>query len=115
MLLVGKCARSPSLAITYSTTEHREQGVTKRCCLSRLTSSVIVYEPKYGGRGGITGCGPCGVSANEYSCAYVVYINFRDLAPYLTYDREETRASPTFSMSQGHIIGAQLLQLILFC
>ncbi len=34
----------------------------KRCRLSWLTNSVLVYEPKCGGRG----C--CGVSANKYSC-----------------------------------------------
>jgi hypothetical protein len=33
-------------------------------CLSWLTNSALVYEPKCGGRGG----GSCGVSANEYSC-----------------------------------------------
>jgi hypothetical protein len=45
-----------------------DQGVTKRCRLSQLTNSALVYEPKCGGRGG-----GCGVSANE-------------LTPYLTYD-----------------------------
>jgi hypothetical protein len=42
------------------------QGVTKRCRLSWLTNSALVYEPKWGMEGG----GGCGVSANEYSCAY---------------------------------------------
>ncbi len=54
-------------------------GVTKRCRLSWLTSSALVYEPK--GRGG----GGCGVSANEYRCAHGAQINFGDLTPYLTY------------------------------
>jgi hypothetical protein len=40
--------------------EARGQGVTKRCRLSWLTNSALVYEPKCGGS--------CGVSANEYSC-----------------------------------------------
>ncbi len=38
---------------------HTKQGVTKRCRLSWLTNSALVYEPKCGGRGS------CGVSANE--------------------------------------------------
>jgi hypothetical protein len=37
----------------------QSQGFTKRCRLSWLTNSALVYEPKCGG----------GVSANEYSCA----------------------------------------------
>jgi hypothetical protein len=41
----------------------RNQGATNRCCLSWLTNSALVYEPKCGGEGG-----SCGVSANEYSC-----------------------------------------------
>ncbi len=43
------------------------QGVTKRCRLSWLTNSALVYEPKCGG-GGLLAL----VSANEYSCAYHV-------------------------------------------
>jgi hypothetical protein len=31
---------------------------------------------------------PCGASANEYSCAHGVQVNFGDLTPYLTYGRE---------------------------
>ena len=31
------------------------QGVTKRCRLSWLTNSALVYEPKCGGRGGVAG------------------------------------------------------------
>jgi hypothetical protein len=43
------------------------QGVTKRCRLSWLTNSAFVYEqPNAGGDGG-----SCGVSANEYSCAFL--------------------------------------------
>jgi hypothetical protein len=41
------------------------QGVIKRCRLSWLTNSALVYEPKCGGAGG----GSCGVSANEYCTA----------------------------------------------
>ncbi len=43
------------------------QGVTKRCRLSLLTNSALVYEPQCGGRGRV-----CGASANEYSCAHHV-------------------------------------------
>ncbi len=42
------------------------QGVTKRCRLSLLTNSALVYEFQCGGDGG------CGVSANEYSCVHHV-------------------------------------------
>jgi hypothetical protein len=43
------------------------QGVTKRCRLSLLTNSALVYESKCGEMGG-----SCGVSANEYNCAHHV-------------------------------------------
>jgi hypothetical protein len=56
------------------------QGVTKRCRLSWLTISALVYEPKCGGMGG------CGMSAHEYNCPHGVQINSGDLTPYLTYD-----------------------------
>jgi hypothetical protein len=57
-----------------------QQGVTKRCRLSWLTNSTLLYEPKcVGGGGG----GGCGVSAKEYSCAHGAQINFRDLTPHL--------------------------------
>ncbi len=42
------------------------RGVIKRCCLSWLTNSALVYESKCGGMGS------CGVSANEYSCVHHV-------------------------------------------
>ncbi len=54
------------------------QGVKKKCRLSWLTNSALVYEPKCRGGG-------CGVSDNNYSCAHGVQINFGDLAPFLTY------------------------------
>ncbi len=55
------------------------QGDTKRCHLSWLTNSALVYEPKC-----VRG-GSCGVSANECSCMYTgSQINFGDLTPYLT-------------------------------
>jgi hypothetical protein len=43
-----------------------QQGVTRRCRLSLLTNSAVVYESNCGGMGG------SGVSANEYSCAHHV-------------------------------------------
>ncbi len=57
------------------------QGVTKKCRLSWLTNSALVYEPKCGGGAGITGL------FNEYSCAprRRAQINFGDLTLYLTY------------------------------
>ncbi len=57
-------------------------GVTKRCRLSWLVNSALVYEPKCGGGGA---SGVRGVS-HEYSCAHGSQINFGDLTPYLTYD-----------------------------
>jgi hypothetical protein len=50
-----------------------EQGVTKRCRLTWLTNSALVYDPKCGGGGS------CGDTA--YTGAQ---INFGDLTPYLT-------------------------------
>jgi hypothetical protein len=45
----------------------KKQGITKRCRLSLLTNSALVYKSQCGVmRGG------CGVSANEYSCAHHV-------------------------------------------
>ncbi len=46
-------------------------GVTKRCRLSWLTNSALVYEHKCGGGG-------CGVSTNEYSCAHGAQISCGD-------------------------------------
>ncbi len=59
------------------------EGVTKRCRLSWLTKSTLVYESRCGGDG-VGGGGGFGVSANEYSCAHGVQINFGDPTPYLT-------------------------------
>jgi hypothetical protein len=56
------------------------QGVTKRCHLSWLTNSALIYcmSPN-------AGEGGCEVSANEHSCAHGAQINFGDPSPYLTY------------------------------
>jgi hypothetical protein len=48
-------------------------GVTRKCRLSWLTNSALVYEPKWGGGGGYR------FSANEYGCAHGAQINFGDL------------------------------------
>jgi hypothetical protein len=57
------------------------QGVTKRCRLSWLTKSDLVYEPKCGGGERIAGPH----SANEYLQLYTgAQIKFGDLTPYLS-------------------------------
>ncbi len=68
-----------------------DQGVTKRCRLSWLTNSALVYEPKCGGRRGWGWA--CWVSANEYSCAHGAQINLGDLTPYLTYANDKPEVS----------------------
>ncbi len=62
-------------------TIHLKQGsrFTKRCRLSWLTNSALVYESKCKGKRG----GSFGLSANEYSCAHGAQINFGDLTSYL--------------------------------
>jgi hypothetical protein len=49
--------------VTYCGLEPNSSSAVTKGCLSWLTNSARVYEPKYGGR-----VGSCGVSANEYSC-----------------------------------------------
>ena len=53
------------------------QGVTKRCRLSWLTNSALVYEPNAGG-GGVAGSQTMSTDVQERK------INFGDLTPYLT-------------------------------
>ncbi len=72
-ILSGRCM--------HLLTKYYNQGVKKRCRLSFLTNSALVYEPKCRGRRE-----GCGVSANEHSCVHGAQINFGDLTPYLTYD-----------------------------
>jgi len=55
------------------------QGVTKRCRLSWLTNSALVYEPKCGGGGELRGLSQL---VQLYTGAQ---INFGDLTLYLTY------------------------------
>jgi hypothetical protein len=72
----------PNLLIPLYTYQHTlspyTQGVTKRCRLSWLTNSALVYEPKCRGW-------DCGVSANEYSCAHGAPNKLWRSNPYLTY------------------------------
>ncbi len=57
------------------------RGITKRCRLSWLTNSTLLYGPRWGG----IGLGSCGVSAIEYRCTHGAQINFGDLTPYVIY------------------------------
>ncbi len=41
------------------------QGVTKRCRLSYLINSALVYEPKCGGRGGVAGSQPMSTAVHR--------------------------------------------------
>jgi hypothetical protein len=52
-----------------------EQRVTKRCCLSWLTNSAFVYEPKCGGRG-VAGSQPMSTALHN---AHGAQINVEDL------------------------------------
>jgi hypothetical protein len=57
------------------------QGVTKRCRLSWLTNSALVYEPKCEGREGVAGIKPTSTAVHMETGAQ---INLGDLTPYLT-------------------------------
>ncbi len=56
-----------------------KQGVTKRCRLSWLTNSALVYEPNCGG-------GFRGLSQRVQLYTHGAQIYFVDLTPYLPYD-----------------------------
>jgi hypothetical protein len=62
---------------------NRQQGITKRCRLSWLTISALVYELKCGGWGRVAGSHPMSTAVHMKTI-----INFRDLTPYLTCDRK---------------------------
>ncbi len=72
-----------------------QQGVTKRCRLSWLTYSALVYEPKCGGGGyrlrGLS-------QWVHYICGHRAQINFGDLTPYLTYNDHRRLSLPTPSI-----------------
>ncbi len=63
---------------------HSMQGVTKRCRLSLLTNSALVYESQCGGWEGVAGSQP--MSTAVHITWHGAQINFGDLSPYLTYD-----------------------------
>ncbi len=64
------------------------QEVTKKCGLSLLTNSALVYEPKCWGMG-VAGSQPMSTSVHN---AHGAQTNFGDLTPYLTYDCTFLRA-----------------------
>ncbi len=45
--------------------ERPYQGATKRCCLSWLTNSALVYEHNCGGRGGVVGSQPMSTAVHR--------------------------------------------------
>ncbi len=59
------------------------KGVTKRCRLSWLTNSALVYEPKCGGGGGVTGSQP--MTTAMHITWHGAQINFGDNTQYFTY------------------------------
>ncbi len=58
------------------------QGVTKRCRLSWVTNSALVYEPECEGKGRVAGPQP--MSSAVHHCTRSPN-NFGDLTPYLSY------------------------------
>ncbi len=82
MRLVGRHFMQPKQKMSKKLTKEIisvYQGITRRCRLSFLTNSALVYEPKCGGGEN------CEVPANEYSCTHGAQINFGNLTQYLTY------------------------------
>jgi hypothetical protein len=67
----------PAFELIY---EGAIQGVTKRCRLSWLTNSALVYEPKCGG--GVAGSQTMSTAVHK---AHGAQINFGELTPYLSY------------------------------
>jgi hypothetical protein len=65
----------------------RHQRVTKRCRLSWLTNSDLVYEPKCGGGGGLQGSQPMSTAVHRSSNKL-----WRS-TPYLTYGRYPSSAT----------------------
>ncbi len=45
--------------------QRSHHGVTKRCCLSWLTNSAFVYEPKCGSEGGVAGSQPMNTAVHR--------------------------------------------------
>ncbi len=92
----------PNMSIMYG----MNQGVTKRCHLSWLTNSTLVYEPKCGGRGGLRG-----LSQWVQLCAnaHGAQINFGDLTPY-TYERKPSSSFRRPSENTSHMSRAGRLR-----
>ncbi len=65
-------------------TKNSTQGVTKRCRLSLLTNSALIYESQCGGMGGSWGAQPMSTAVHITWQGAQIY--FGDLPPYLTYD-----------------------------
>ncbi len=59
------------------------QGVTKRCRLSLLANSALVYKSKCGGIVGVAGSQP--INTAVHITWHGARLNFGDLPPYLTY------------------------------
>ncbi len=77
------------------TTKYSPQGVTKRCRLSWLTNSALVYtSPTNAGGWRVAGSHPMGKAVTWRGAQ----INFGDLTPYLTYD------SPPWCFRYGYAI-----------
>jgi hypothetical protein len=53
------------LFYVLSTEVLKHEGVTKRCRLSRLTNSALVYEPNCGARGGVAGSQPMSTAVHR--------------------------------------------------
>jgi hypothetical protein len=54
-----------SLPVCFLGVVRHLQGVSKRCRLSWLTNSALVYEPKCGGRGGVAGSQPMSTAVHR--------------------------------------------------
>ncbi len=85
------CECTASIAVYDLTLETK--GVTKRCRLSLLTNSALVYESKRGGRGGVAGSQPMS-TAVHITWHGGAQINFGDLPTHLTYAGDDCRLSP---------------------
>ncbi len=86
------------------------QGVSRRCRLSWLTNSAIVYESKWGGGGWSQ---PMSTAVHMWHGAQ---INFGDLTPYLTYAVNLSKALykqyfwPLQKLTESHIGNWKQLQ-----
>ncbi len=74
------------------------QGVTKRCRLSLLTNSALVYESQCGGDGGGGVAGSQPMSIAVHITWLGAQINFGDLPPYLTYGTWKCCINVTFKI-----------------